>query len=1047
VIEPRRPSEDVTFRPTVVLGLGGMGTFVTWRIKRLVERQLAQQVASGLVSRDVADQALNNRFTFLGIDTVQSPYLEELKGFLIGRAQGVDNLLETRYLQDSAFRTWWNGRWKPGNFTDGTGHVRLKGRLAYFLSREGGELNAATAIAASVQRSVALLEALPLKDDENVTVFVCASLSGGTGGGTFLAVLNSIKQIPRTRLHGIVIGSSIAAARSGGTRKQIELANYRAGLIELDAWMSRDPTLSDAVGWQVYWPTAAFGETVRGERPPADVVWLFDMANDVGRTMPNQLVAINSAADAVATWIHSSTTRTINALDSDIQTTVADMTGDADRVVGRPVRYGAMGVAHLEFSADRALEYLSATFGLEVINGHVLALPAGATGQIRTKVQTCCGTWQILEAGPGQDQILDKLRGLRKSLPPRPALEIQLNRARNRNEYATLVAAAVTNLEAEPAGRLTTYRAACAAWIAERLAGRPATSIAPATVGLHEELRGEVAAIIADAASGFAIAEEFLKTLRSRILDDEALSLTIELDGESGYEAQKRELARSRTQAVSAIPAGFLGNQDRRVHTFVTGWWESWLAVNEAIIERRAALEFYEQLVPEVDAQLRALEVCRLAIETTAAGLRRTEAAALQPPAPEDRGGVAVSVLSNDPELLRSTFPKSTGDSSRVAKNLCADPRDGVSALFAESLALTRRLAQRDLSEDDRQRAQLERKMAQKALDALVGDPRLGQRLGALSRTEFEDVTQFSVWDALDVEARSKLLAPRWEDYLGYVARSLEALAASSAPMFPVEALKNRAVGLRQPAESTFLVTNLSNAHAFAAAHGGPDPDGWLDQWIHEHVGLNSQAADTVDRHRISVVQRIVGFPLLAAADGWGDEDLAALEDLQRSQFIWSDARAKTLPRDFGAINKADIAYLVPLAISSEILVHLADGGFEFPAGRPFASGFANVVAELVLNPGQLRAVAKEVGAALASWSRDEWTSRLTKLEGWLADQQKVLAKGSPDARAVESMGSAVKEQFNKLLEIDAGGHQVAVEDLFPIIVRRVGDSLAGSEM
>jgi hypothetical protein len=1010
-----------------------MGTFVAYRIKQLVRQQLDRQVVAGLVDARVAEQALDTRFQFIGVDSDRPEYLAELKAVPIGRVQAVNHQLQARYLHQPQFKSWWHEDWMPGGFVNGCGHVRLKGRLAYFLERELGRVNASTLIRTHVQDSVELMNELPL-EEKSVSVFVCSSLSGGTGGGTFLAVLNAIKGIPSTRTYGVVIGSEIAADRSETNRKSLERANFRAGMIELDAWMNPDPTLSHAAGWQVYWPAPEPVDAVLGERPPADLIWLFDMMNNSGQRMPSQIQAINTAADAIATWIHSSTTATINQLDSDIMTTVANMTNQFNATVGRPVRYGAMGVAHLEFAADRALDYLAASFGLQVIQDHILAR-SGGREVLLAQVNSFCEKMQILEAAPGQDQILNQLRALLRQpmpspqVPPRPALGNQLRTAANRNSYSTIVNAAMANLESTQNGRLTAYRKLCGDWVSEQLEGRDSVPSA----GVREQLRSEVARIIGSPSGSVDNAAEFLLTLRSRIVDDEAKSLQRELEDPDGYQAERAKLDRSKAQEIKALP-GLMGTEGR-IRDFVATWWERWNAVNEAIIERTAALEFYQEFVLEIEAQRRALEVCRKYLADSADWLRRRESTALQPPDPGSRGGITVDVLTDNAGLLRQTFDRPDERAAEVATAFSADPRDGLVAFFNEAITHVHAL-----SGKPQQGQRVDELRAQRELDRMGLESRFRNRLDRLARDEYVSVSQFTVWEALAAEAEERLVPRQWSDIQRYVGQRLNALVDNAAPMFPVRPERSIAVGLPTPEESTFLVANEGKAHEFAVSHNAPDPTNWLASWVSKQLGDTSKPVDTVDFQRVSLVRRIAGFPVLSAESGWDTEDQKAFVKEERNRFLWSDARASRLPRDFAAINRVEIAYLAALAISTDTVAARADGGYDFPARRQFAAGDGDLLTLLLLDAGKRRAVRAQTTESLGDATIKDWESRLTELETWLESRQASLPRASADARAVESMRDAVRVRFDDLVNIDESGQRTSVEDMLPRLAH-VGES------
>lgn len=1033
----RAAAQKVMFRPTVVLGLGGMGTFIAYRVMQLVKEQLDRQVGAGLITAEMRALALGTRFKFLGVDSDRPEYVDALDDFLhIGTAENPNGSLDTNYLLDPDFKTWWwkdrsGNWWMPGNFEHGCGNVRLKGRLAYFLERQHRALDAEEIIKDAVKNSVAIVEELDLPPNEATTVFVCASLSGGTGGGTFLSVLNSIKDIPRTRTYGVVIGASIACQQAAHNRLQAQQANFRAGLVELEAWMNPDPSLREAAGWQVYWPAGR--DTIAGARPPADIVWLFDEMSIENRAMPSQMAAINTAADAVASWIHSSCTAATNSLDSDTMMTVNNMAANLSPTVGRSIRYGAMGVAHLAFDADRALDYLSAILALDAIRDRVLARQKGTQEQGRDLRDEFCRDMEIIEKG--QDQILDKLRGFKKQLPPAPALSASLRRAPSSRAYAAIVKSAVENLAA-PDGRLAAYRATCAEWVGERLDG-PADDPGK---GLRNQLRAKVSKIIGGSPSGFALASEFLEQLCARIEGDEAASIENELGTEkppesrpwTGARADRARYEASRSQEIKGFASIIPGRTEARIREFAAGWWKNWIDTNDGIIDHEAALDLYDELGEEIKTQQRAMKSVRTALDSMAASLRTREARALLPPPLAERGGITGYVLTTDHKLLRQTFPWTEEDADAVAQAFGTDPENGLAALFEECLTNIRVLAAAPDPRSDRKHSQYPRALAQRRLDSALTDSRFRARLDELCREKLQKaIAEFTVWDALQAEAENDSEAKNWADLEQYVSKRLDARVDASAPMFPLDAQKCTDVGLDVPDESIYVVANAAAATAFAARNGDSTPDTWLEDGITRRLHKKFQTVDTVDHQRVSLVRRVVGFPLLAAHQGWGAADARSLAAQEGISFPWSDARAQLLPRDFEPLDATEIAYVAALAIDEKIVISREDGCFEFPVRRLIADGPDGLLATLLRDRQKFLAIATRTGEALSRRSREDWEQKFPDLLTLLEDRKKATRDRSPDARALTRMIDAVNARYDQLVQTNAGP-----EEFLPLAVR-----------
>lgn len=993
----------VTFRPTVVVGLGGMGTFVAYRVMELVRRQLDRHVRAGLITQEIGTQAMAERFKFVAIDS-DEPWYKDKFGpnfFRIGTTTDVNNTLDLRYLREAEFQRWWhrppNGRWwEPGDYAFGAGHIRLKGRLAYFLEREQGRLDVGERIKSAVGESTALVQELALGRNEKVSVFVCTSLSGGTGGGTFLTVMNSIKAIPQTRTYGVVIGSSIADMQSDGDRKRQERANFRAGLMELDAWLTADSPLLEALDWEVFWPDPE--RPIRGERPCADVVWLFDRQRAEGGQFNSQLEAINASAEAIATWVHSSATQQINSVDADVMSAVAGLANVQVPTVNRSVRYGAMGVAHLEFAADRALDYLSTALAIDVIRDHVLARQPGTQERVNELVDTALRRWELIEKG--QDQILAVLRGLRQTAPPAPALGGSLNSApTTKASYAPVVKAAVERLDA-PDGRHAWYRGACARWTQTRLGGSLQES------GLRDLLRDEVSRIITSSAGGFAVAVEFLAALEARITGPEASSLHFDLeDPRDGLAAQRARLDARRGSEVEQLSGRF--GRERRIGEFVAGWWKTWLDVNAEIVARQAALDLYDGVVEEVRTQRTALASSRASLDTMTEQLRRREGEALSPPSVAERGAETINVLTQDPHLLRQTFSPAR-DAEEVAAAFAADPGDGLVLLFSACLDQQRVIDAPADERPDRRRAQTqEKQLASRRLAAILADPRFAGRLDDLCAAQFlAAVRACSVWDALEAQVRSSGPSADWDDLGSEAERLLRALVGMSSPMFPFTAMGSVRAGLREPSESAILVANTDAARDFAQRNGAGAPDGWLAGFVNGALGITPSIVDSLDRQVVSVVRRAIGFPLLAAIAGWGSEGAADLPSVERMQFVWVDERAARIPRDFDPIDTVEIAWMAALASHEGILVESEDGSWSW-RGRQIATGLADLLRYLLLlERGTFLKLSEEVWKGVRQRTAKQWEDVLPQVEAGLRGD---ASDGTPGSRSSADQAARVR--------------------------------------
>jgi hypothetical protein len=166
------------FRPTLIIGLGGSGTFVARRLKKRLFR---------LVENDIPPS-----IQILAFDTDrQSPHplldeLSNLEFHWISDFQG-DNFVSRAALSNQpALRDWWKyGRLAPGFVRDGAKQKPPVGRLAFFVKFAVIEKQIRDGVQRMFQRTPTYI---PPANVNSVDVYVIGSSCGGTGAGMFFDI-------------------------------------------------------------------------------------------------------------------------------------------------------------------------------------------------------------------------------------------------------------------------------------------------------------------------------------------------------------------------------------------------------------------------------------------------------------------------------------------------------------------------------------------------------------------------------------------------------------------------------------------------------------------------------------------------------------------------------------------------------------------------------------------------------------------------------------------------------------------------------------------
>ena len=210
---------------SIMIGVGGMGGAIVADVRRQLERRTNAEGGSPAARQ----RALQYRFFLL--DTKDEPYSRDFRPnerFVIPSGLDkfyVDEKTSNWYASDGRgddfFEQWWpthNGvPYRVGDFDEGAGQIRIKGKLAYRIHVAQGRSTIVDAVDEAV-RSIRNARGLSSNRDlHKIPVYVVASLGGGTGSGI---VLTLAKHLRRTLpsycvLQGVFLLASIAALAPG----------------------------------------------------------------------------------------------------------------------------------------------------------------------------------------------------------------------------------------------------------------------------------------------------------------------------------------------------------------------------------------------------------------------------------------------------------------------------------------------------------------------------------------------------------------------------------------------------------------------------------------------------------------------------------------------------------------------------------------------------------------------------------------------------------------------------------------------------------------
>lgn len=318
------------FRPTVVIGLGGTGHGAVLKLKRRFID------AYGTVPSVIR---------FLSVDTVENLYHGETAN------DGSEVKLEPQecYIMsvvnpsalvggaNEHINEWWPANVPVSAIVAGAGQVRARGRLALFANGRG----VFTAIRKAIDDVVmirgsrhALMESFQVSERGGVEVYVVSSLSGGTGGGTFLDVAFIARSFLDTQsnITGVFVLPGVFRSLPGTS---LVKPNTYAALKELESFSSVSMTNSLNIDYGLHQLVAT--------QPPYDLIYLTDDVNEDGNVLRSPRDLLNAVADGIYIQINSQAgTDAANVADN-LKAQLA-VTG---RVRGRKATYCSFGVASL----------------------------------------------------------------------------------------------------------------------------------------------------------------------------------------------------------------------------------------------------------------------------------------------------------------------------------------------------------------------------------------------------------------------------------------------------------------------------------------------------------------------------------------------------------------------------------------------------------------------------------------------------------------------------------------------------------------------------
>ena len=374
---------NVVFRPTVVIGLGGTGYGALLKLKkRFVDAYGSVPPIIRFLSIDTTENAETSQ-------DGQQVQLDHHEKYVLQ----VSNPAGLVGGQNEHIDEWWPPEIPTQAIIAGAGQVRARGRLALFARAADlfGSIQKAVDDVRNIRNQKQMYsEQFQISTRSGVEVHLVGSLAGGTGSGTFLDIAFMARDIvgadEQSNFTGVFLlprffaryaGTALVKPNAYGALKEIEYLSTMKGSFEVN-YGSRRVTVN---------------------RPPFDLVYLIDSLNEQGRAVADPSDLLGVIADGLYVQIGSQIgADSSNAVDN-IKTQIAV----AGRVKGRSPQYCSFGVASLSMPSFDAFIYEDAKRLVieDLLNGAV------ADAEVEQDVQRFIDQHRLRE--DESDQVIELL--------------------------------------------------------------------------------------------------------------------------------------------------------------------------------------------------------------------------------------------------------------------------------------------------------------------------------------------------------------------------------------------------------------------------------------------------------------------------------------------------------------------------------------------------------------------------------------------------------------------------------------------------------------
>ena len=358
------------FRKTILIGLGGAGQQIVLRTKRFfLDTYGALPPSVKLFCLDTDDESMRLRSAVHDGEYVLDPH-EFLHMQVINPREFID--------AGGVVSKWFIKPVPVGSITNGAGAVRENGRLAFFyhIKEINRRLDNMLASLNDQQLFTQMSTARELLgantnfrlSNRDTEIYVCGSIAGGTGSGTFLdmgILLRDMRQ--NSLIHGFFLLPWLYRNKAFAHRVK---PNGYAALAELDNMQSIMYGEKDFAPYEI-----TYGDRhVKVEQAPYDLFHLIDGRNEHGENIDDVEALCETIANAIFLSMGSMSYKVSSVVDN-LKTFI--VVHDPRVWEGRYARYSSLGVSSIHYPAVELHRLLSAANALRLCQSAINEIETG----------------------------------------------------------------------------------------------------------------------------------------------------------------------------------------------------------------------------------------------------------------------------------------------------------------------------------------------------------------------------------------------------------------------------------------------------------------------------------------------------------------------------------------------------------------------------------------------------------------------------------------------------------------------------------------------